>query len=50
MLLLMMKKLRHQAAGRLPVTSTDIIETSPSVSPAESPSTPTTLDTIASAS
>jgi hypothetical protein len=32
------------------VTSTDIIKTSPSVSPAESPSTPTTSDTIASAS
>lgn len=33
-----------------PVTSTDIIKASPIVSPAESPSTPTTLDTIASAS
>jgi hypothetical protein len=32
------------------VTSTDIIKASPSVSPAESPSTPTTSDTIASAS
>jgi hypothetical protein len=34
----------------LPVTSTDIIKTSPSVSPAESPSTPMTSDTIASTS
>jgi hypothetical protein len=34
----------------LPVTSTDIIKTSPSVSPAESLSTSTTLDTIANAS
>jgi hypothetical protein len=34
----------------LPVTSTDIIKTSPSVSLAESPSTPTTSDTIASTS
>jgi len=33
-----------------PVTSTDITKASPSVSPTESPSTPTTLDTIASAS
>jgi len=32
------------------VTSTDIIKASPSVSPAESPSTPKTSDTIASAS
>jgi hypothetical protein len=32
------------------VTSTNIIKTSPSASPAESPSTPTTSDTIASAS
>jgi hypothetical protein len=30
------------------VTSTDIVKTSSSVSPAESPSTPTTSDTIAS--
>lgn len=37
-------------SAELPVTSTDIIKTSPSVSPAESPSTPTTSDTIASAS
>jgi hypothetical protein len=37
-------------SAELPVTSTDIIKTSPSVSPAESSSTPTTLDTIASAS
>jgi len=32
------------------VTSTDIVKASPSVSPTESPSTPTTLDTIANAS
>jgi len=37
-------------SAELPVTSTDIIKTSPSVSPAESTSTPTTSDTIASAS
>jgi len=39
----------HQLnSTKLLVTSTDIIKTSPSVSPAESPSTPTTSDTIAS--
>jgi hypothetical protein len=37
-------------SAELPVTSTDIVKTSPSVSLAESPSTPTTSDTIASAS
>jgi hypothetical protein len=36
-------------SAELPVTSTDIIKTSPSVSTAESPSTPTTSDTITSA-
>jgi len=41
----------HQLnSTELPVTSTDIIKTSPSVSPAESPSTPTTSDIIASTS
>jgi hypothetical protein len=38
----------HLNSTELLVTSTDIIKTSPSVSPAESPSTPTTSDTIAS--
>jgi hypothetical protein len=41
----------HQLnSTELPETSTDIIKTSPSVSPAESISTPTTPDTIASTS
>jgi hypothetical protein len=37
-------------SAELPVTSADVVKTSPSLSPAESLSTPTTSDTIASAS
>jgi hypothetical protein len=40
----------HLHSTELPVTSIDIIKTSPSVCPAESPSTPMTSDTIASTS